>query len=523
VSGRRLILAALVLFATILVVIPRSPPRAVDSSSPTEASTTQRLDPARTLGARVAMKANADPASVVPQGPTLRLPAPVVGPGVVRGRVRDTLGRPSSGLDLCILAAAADDDAGSFVVPQAISAALEREGRGRYWATTTTAADGSFEARGLRADRFVVRARTDRESGYPLLLTPVSVESNGVPLELLLDRPYIAVRVVDADGNPWAGEIGVGARFWVRPVDDWPAVPQVVVAPSLADAQLGDPESLARSGKRVGHSELVFEVSEGRRYEVGLLGGSASWKPQEVEVPSGSSRIDVTLAVPASVRMGAVVVSAHGTAGDTLAGGVAIRIEDPTSGVPLLLRDNFEQPRPQRFSLPEGTYRVVVEGAASTDPMHGTLESPRSCGRVATTVRVESERTTEVLAEVPAGARLHLVLRGETREEDRRAIRARKPYLDSGSVDAWAKEASIVLVFEGSWPIPVEFARHLGRTSSAGTELISHMQVGAEGTSQTLPAGGCRLEARLPGGRIASQAIELLDGRLAEVTLVFAP
>jgi hypothetical protein len=461
--------------------------------------------------------------ATIPQAPTQDLPVPVVGPGVVRGRVRDTMGRPSSGLDLCILAAVADDAAGSFVVPQAISTALEREARGRFWATTTTAADGSFEARGLRADRFVVRARTDRDGGYPLLLTPVAVESDGVPLELLLDRPHIAVRVVDADGNRWAGAIGVDARFWARPVEVWPAGPQVVVAPSLADARLGDPETLALSGKRVGRSEVVFEVSPGRRYEVGLVGGPATWKPREVEVPLGSSRIDVTLAVPGSVRMGALVVSVHGPSGDALAGGVAIGIEDPASGVPLLLRDNFEHPGPQRFALPEGTYRVVVDGVASTDPMHGTLWSPRSCGRFATTVRVESERTTELLAEVPAGARLHLVLRGETREEDRRAIRKRKPYVEPGSVDAWASEASIVLVFETSWPVPVEFTRHLGTTSAAGTELISYMQVGDEGTSEILPAGRCRLEARLPGGRVASQAIELLDGKLAEATLVFAP
>ena len=89
----------------------------------------------------------------------------VCGPGVVRGRVLDAGGKPAAAVELLVLLAALDDERGSFVLPEPARSAAEIEGRGRIWATLLTDADGAFEARGLREDRYVVRARTGASGG----------------------------------------------------------------------------------------------------------------------------------------------------------------------------------------------------------------------------------------------------------------------------------------------------------------------------------------------------------------------
>jgi hypothetical protein len=97
----------------------------------------------------------------------------VSGAGALRGRIVDASGAPAAGLDVLVLLAALDDERGSFVLPEPDASLRRIEGGGRLYVTGSTDSSGRFEARGLRPEPVVVRARTGPgyASGYPLLLT----------------------------------------------------------------------------------------------------------------------------------------------------------------------------------------------------------------------------------------------------------------------------------------------------------------------------------------------------------------
>jgi hypothetical protein len=204
--------------------------------------------------------------------------------------------------------------------------------------------------------------------------------------------------------------------------------------------------------------------------------------------------------------------------------GLTLRIEDPILGVPLVeRRSSYGQAWPQRVQLAEGDYRLVVEGMGDTDHWHGILITPRAHGRFETLLHIDRDRETEVRAELPPGARVHLHLQGEILDQDREAIRKRYEGMTlGGPIDDWAGQPSIVLVSENRWPEPIEFTCQIWMGSSAaGTHLTSKLALGTDAVSQMLPAGQYTLEARMPGGRVAAQDVVLVEGQTSEVTLTF--
>jgi hypothetical protein len=76
----------------------------------------------------------------------------------------------------------------------------------------------------------------------------------------------------------------------------------------------------------------------------------------------------------------------------------------------------------------------------------------------------------------------------------------------------------LALERHGRWPCAVRFRYH---HSLIGEGLRGSVALGAEATSELLPAGRFTLHARMPGGRVASAPVELVDGRTTEITLRF--
>ena len=451
----------------------------------------------------------------------------VGGPGIVRGFVRDASGRPAAGLELFVCLAALDDDQGDFLFLGPEDSRVARGEGGRTWVTRQTAADGSFEARGLRLDRYVVRVQRKSNDPRTHLLTPTPVQSDGTAHELLFDRPHIAVRLVDETGAPLplpASSVPCswhGVRTCLDLPEEWPEEPSIVVVPIADEAHLAGPWEFFLPARRVG-DELVFEVDENRRYEVGLLGGSQLWRPTEVLVSSVDSRIEIALAASAPSPMGAISLLVSRAGQVPARSSIAVQFEDPSTSTPLVRTDSFGVGTgPSQYRLPEGEYRVVVEGTAVVD-YHGRLWTPRSSGRSESLVRVAADRSTDVEVRLPEGARIHLGLRGEVLASDREAIGTGTFFF--GNVESWASHASFSLLPEDGWPQPVEFTMVIeGRGTIAGTRLVSMLPLGSDSTSELLPAGRFRLEARMPGGRVASKDVVLVDGATTDVTLEFDP
>jgi hypothetical protein len=441
----------------------------------------------------------------------------VSGPGVLRGHVRDSAGLPNAGLDLLLVVAELDDEEGSFHLKQPRATELELEGRGRTWAQIRTDGEGAFEALGLRSDSFHVRARVQRGlDDYPALLTRSAVRSNGAGLDLVFDRPHIVVHVENEDHSPWTGTCR-GYPPTRQEVLSWSSTPTAVVEPGRDEVRLGPWGDERLKGVRVKTGEFAFDVPAGRRYSVGLIGGRQAWVPVDVVVPTAGGRVDVTL-VARDGPHGTLVLSAVDPNGAEVRDGTVVRIEDAHRGVPLAIDEEMRgRAWPVRFELPVGEYRVAVEGAADVEDYHGTLRSARKHGRFEANVRVENGRETNVRAVLPVGARLHLKLEGVEQPEDLEALQA--GHKGRTGLEYFSILAAITLVADDHWPEPVEFQYEIATTSAAGTHLRAALPIGTEGTSEPVSAGRFRLEARMPGGRMASCDVVLVDGQTTNATL----
>ncbi len=120
--------------------------------------------------------------------------------------------------------------------------------------------------------------------------------------------------------------------------------------------------------------------------------------------------------------------------------------------------------------------------------------------------RTARGRTVDLVATLPAGARLRVLLVGEPNEEDRAA--APEYYRDEETLDTWSRAATLYLTRDDAWPEPVWFTYKDTGTWPARTHRRAELAVGSEGTSQVLSAGRYRLEARMPGGRVTSVPVD---------------
>ncbi len=452
----------------------------------------------------------------------------VNGPGIVRGRVLDDAGRAVPALELGIWIPSIDDERGSTAFPPHALDRAELEGRGRAWATVRTDANGTFAARGLRADTYVVRAGDDADGPFPVRLTTSHVPSDGVPIELRLQRTYLAVKVVDEFGEPWTGGLSLGTpaawggRAYARPTNKWPEGNTLVVARARASALPGEDAEERIEGQLAG-DEYVFIVSEEAHLRIGMIGGTQTWNPIDVHVPSLAGRVEVTVAATSCNVRGKLSIVVRDTEGKTLTGACSIRIEDVDDGATLMfddLREEGGSPRVHR--LPEGRYRVVVQGEPLIEHFHGTVLAQGKRCRFEDVIDVQRDVTTDLVAVLPAGARIQLTLAGEVSDAGRQALRERYPNWPTGEwFDEFVGRATTTLVRADRRPIPVRFPYEIRSTSAAGTHLGDFLTLGAEQTSEPLPTGSFELVARLADGREARAPVELLDGVTTRVALAF--
>jgi hypothetical protein len=469
-----------------------------------------------------------------------RTPVPFIevrvsGPGRIRGRVLDGSGAPAAGVPLVAVLAELDDEAGSLRLPYPRARDLERLGGGHLWVRATTDPDGAFAIAGLRHGLFHVRAADGSESfsGYPILLTPGPVASDGVPLELRLDRPHLAIHVRQADGSLPAGAIGIHRDSrWGFQTDPWPEEPELLVTLSPRDAHLGGWSGAYLEASAIAPGEFVAELDEDLRVattlelDVGVLGGELPWRPRRVSVPPGSGRVDVEVVLPPAAPRGALVLDVVDASGAALIEQVRVRIDDPATGVVLVdvpCDYTDEEDWPMRIPLPEGGYRLLVEGHPWIDDHHGTLMRRRAHGAHEQPLLIAAGVESRVTARLGEAARLALRVVGAATEADREAIRAQYDgKADDAFVDHWARFVRLRLEREGRWPESPQFARFaMEGTSAAGTHVFPSVAFGSDETSEPLTPGTYRLVATTAGGRELERDVTLVPGHTLSLTLGF--
>lgn len=449
------------------------------------------------------------------------------GAGRLRGRVVDDVGTPAAGVELLAWLAELDDELGSFVSPEPLHSQRRAEGGGRLWVTLQTGSDGRFDVRGLREAPYVLRARTGqgRQSGYPRLLTPVPVATDGVELDLVLSRPHLAVRLVDAEGEPWSAAAPTvhAPNPWRRPLSSWPEVPTVVVHACGSEQGRDVVLGAALEGRVTGPAEVIYEVPAGARYLVAVLGAGFKGEMHRVDVGPNAGRVAVEVAASPANEPGTVSVRVlH--AGNELDGRSRaepefdVVLESVESGAVLLAREQDGDPAPFVFRAPAGRYRVVAEGAPFVDSQHGVLMTERVLGRTELDVDLVANTTLEVALELGLGARVELELEGAPDDADRAAAGEHE---DEARLTRAASMAEVVLLRPERRSETVYRTVEIRMSSAAGTHRESRWPLGEKHLSQVLPQGTVTILARLPGGRQARARVELRPGETTPVKLRF--
>jgi hypothetical protein len=462
------------------------------------------------------------------------------GPGLLQGRVLDDTGAPAAGIPLAVVLAELDDEDGSLSFPFPRNREVEQEGRGNHWMQAVTDDNGNFVFRGLRDGLFNVRTARggDTDLGYGNLLTELPVPSHGKPLELHLARPHLAIHVRQPDGSLPETELGVH-RSDPRSstLHAWPEEPGVLVTLSPGSAHIGQ-RGAYLTARASGPGEFIVELEDELTQvqagdlgvDVGVLGGALAWSPVHVDVPVGAGRVDVDLVLPGKARSGTLVLDAVDDGGAALVVQLRVRVSDLATGVVLLDKsctDTDGDDWPARLQLPEGEYRLLVEGhpwiVDHNGTILGTILHRRVHGAFEVDVRISSLTETRVTATLGAASRLRVSVAGTVSEADREAVRAEQVGFPSEMyVDIWAPHVQLRLERDGRWPERPLFARSaMGGTPSANIHLFSSLVMGSEETSEPLTPGAYTLVATTPGGRELRRPVVFVPGETLSVTLQF--
>ena len=453
----------------------------------------------------------------------------LIGPGHLRGKVLDSDGRPSAGLQVLALTLKADVGRGSFVVPDEISSVYTREGRGAYWRLATTDAQGKFHFHGLRDDTFVVRAKTDQNGAYPILLTPSPVSSLGPALTLRLARPHLLVRVQDETGQP------VVVTCPRNPIQEWPTEPVLQVVPAPEWIREFSSYQRIQQGKVVGKGSVAYDLPVEKEYIVSLAAPGQAVQVARVAMPRDCGRVEQTFVLDRPKPPGELIVRVLDADGNPVESNLSISVLDPESGLSIASRWQFSRsngpdPWPAKFMLPQGIYRIEVESTPDIEYYHGTLMKPRAWGDYRTTLTIAAGETHELTAQLSAPAWIDLEVLGQVTEADRQGAIEQNPWLANrkGSenfdqeVETYAMQASPQLWRADGYPIDVEFARYgMEGTSAAGTHLYGFLPLGTREKTEALPPGTYKLTVRLPGGRERSKDIVLSPGATLAVSFDF--
>lgn len=481
-------------------------------SPPSSPGRVERLE-----DARVPVPAEREPATDVAATAERTTPPETAHLGALRGRVVDASGLPLDGLELQVALEGLLEEGWNRPLERGRRYRAAREqGDGSPLVRVTTDATGGFRVPGLMDAPYDVWAtpesRMDRLTAVPVLADGLADgPADGRELVLVYERPHLVVRVLGEDGTPWShietlAEIYGGVRELHTPpltvVDRWPDRPAVRV--DALDQPVGLLlETAPPPGTRVGNT-LVFEVRAGVRYRVGLFGGDQPWRPVTVE--AGTGRTDVDLQVAPPLRPGTLALSARDAAGP-VDRGVELRVEDPGDGFVLLRCKLHRGTWPLHLAVPEGTWRVVVDGRPEFAYGEWTLMEPGVHGRFETTVAVRSAEVTFVDADLPAGAVLELTVDGPP------------PAGEAAWREGRLRRSVIVRLCQpGRWPQQVAF---VGPERLRRKELQDRIALGTTLPSERLPAGRWTLVGELPDGRVRRTEVVLVDGETTTARLEF--
>ena len=459
------------------------------------------------------------------------------GPGRIAGQVTDGSGNPAPALSLLVLLAELDDPDGSFVVPEPAASERLVEGKGRLWATLETGAQGQFKVSGLRPDEYVIRARLDSYGSYPLLLSSAPVLADGSMLQLKLSRPHFLVQLRRADGSRFEIPANTEKSVWGPTTlfggevpSKWPESPRILL---FEDARLGPnpaPSTRALGGKPAGPGDFVFEVSESATYWIGAQGKGFDGSLSEVFFPLGGGQQVLTLTADESLALGRVEVLVFtGTEEPkgprSTQSEFSLALESLERGTLLLQKGRYDREQPLAFEAPVGRYRIVASGESSIGTHHGILWRERDLGRAEAFVDLREGEPQQIELHLDRGATLKVKLSGSSNAQDFEAVLASSPHPRGEDNHAYAKtlasQATLSLSMPGRRYEPVYRSEEWTGSSAAGTHRTQGWPLGETHTSIMVSAGKSTLIARMPGGRIAQRAIELLPGKTQELELHF--
>ena len=441
------------------------------------------------------------------------------GPGVLQGRVRDREGRPAAAMSLkAVLIGDARGQIDPSVPEETLEEFMVRRAGGDIEAKTRTDAQGAFRLTGLREGLYElwdIGGRSFEDWGYSQIMTDEPVPSDGSPLELELTRPHLAVHVSTADGSVPTDEFGMRGLGLRLAHGSWPKTVALMVSFAPAHPVLGGWGSPYLSGPSTIPGEFIVPLGDLRSVDVGIHGGAVPWRPLRVAVPEDAGRIDVNLVIPEPVAMGTLILDVQDSAGEAVTTGLRARLLGPQSGVVLLeevVHYSWQHLWPLRWTLPEGQYRLVVEGQAKIDYHHGNLMNAREHGAFDGLIEISPGAETRLTAKLQDGARLRLRLIGETELSDRALMRARDAFAPDDEIEARARVVTLHLERAGRWPQALNFSQPEGG-------LASTLALGNEATSEVLTPGTYTLVATMVGGRTVRRALVLQPGETSFVIL----
>lgn len=271
---------------------------------------------------------------------------------------------------------------------------------------------------------------------------------------------------------------------------------------------------------------LFSEVAAGKPYAVQVIGGA--FRGEAFVVTTPEELIATTLKVRAGKhgalgkltvlpkRRGREFRASHGS-------NIELWVADFESGLPLVSGVGRKN-APTEFTLPEGKYRVVLEGQPNVGSSHGILFNPRMYGRAEAIVEIKSGGEHTVALDLQPGGYINISVQGESNADDLESLHKQFPGNPAGTdwLVEYGRTTRIQIRRKHFLTEHVMFSGFsMEGSSAAGTHLQRAWPFGEQHRSQMLPTGTYELLVTTHGGRQIVKTVEIKEGRTLELALEF--
>lgn len=345
----------------------------------------------------------------------------------------------------------------------------------------------------------------------PFLLLSLAPQAPLAEVHVQEVKPLLRVHVVDELGTPVAVQWEPRHRTGLWGEESWPEEPCVVVIPMRSCAEDAYLERSRLDGVAFENGDVGYLLEFERQYYVGVYGGDVPFEPSVVCLQKYESLRELTLSIRHEERT-PIETKLRMTESKTLL------FEDERTGIVLVDRGNYWHRVP---ALPRGQYRVHVQDVPEYG-YHGEFYARVHKGRRTTTVDTREGASFQFDTDLPAGARLELLVSGEvTRaelESEDYDLMEQVTQPDLGPV-----AVLVDLVPEQGASHRVLFPIRELEGRRRVTEVTSRLSLGDFRVSEVVPTGDYTLVARLPGGRTVAAPVSLSPHELRRVVLQFPP